>query len=393
MNVLQVAHASPSRARRGGAEAMLPDGWVLGIALILLTLGLVMVASASIGIADRQFGNPMHYFTRQGVFAALGLALGFALWRVPLVVWERSGRGLILLSVAVLGALLIPGIGHTVNGSVRWIALGPFNVQPSEAVKLFALIYLAGYLVRRREVVRSTLGGFLRPMGLLAVLVVLLLLEPDFGAAAVLLATALGMMWLGGVPFWHFGGVLSLVMAVLGLVAWTSPYRLERLTTFLNPWSDPFNSGFQLTQALIAFGRGEWLGAGLGASVQKLFYLPEAHTDFMFAVLAEELGLLGALAVIALFALLVARAFAIGRRAERVGRPFAAYLSYGIALWIGLQAFINLGVNMGVLPTKGLTLPLMSYGGSSMLVMCMSIGLLLRADLETRRAAGEGGAR
>ena len=394
MSALQIASGSLGQSRRGmrRAEVLYPDPWVLGVALSLLCLGLIMVASASMGIADRQFGNPTHYLLRQSVFAGLGLILGFALWRLPLQLWERSGRVLILFSVVILAALLIPGIGHTVNGSARWLALGPFNVQPSEAVKLFTLIYLAGYLVRRREAVRSTLGGFLRPMGLLAVLVVLLLLEPDFGAAAVLLATALGMMWLGGVPLWHFGGVLSLVTAALGLVAWTSPYRLERLTTFMNPWSDPFNSGFQLTQALIAFGRGEWLGAGLGASVQKLFYLPEAHTDFMYAVLAEELGLLGALAVIALFAMLVARAFWIGRRAERAERPFAAFLAYGIALWLGLQAFINLGVNMGVLPTKGLTLPLMSYGGSSMLVTCMSIGLLLRADLETRRAAGKGGA-
>ncbi|HID50187.1 MAG TPA: cell division protein FtsW, partial [Chromatiales bacterium] len=245
--------------------------------------------------------------------------------------------------------------------------------------------YLAGYLVRHREAVQSSLGGFLRPLALLLILAVLLLLQPDYGAVAVLLMTAMGMMWLGGARLFQFLLLLLSVSGALAVLALVAPYRMERLTGFLNPWADPFDSGFQLTQALIAFGRGEWFGVGLGASVQKLFYLPEAHTDFLFAVLAEELGLVTVLLVVGLFLYLVLRALAIGRRAELRELPYHAFVAYGIGCWIGLQAFINLGVNMGVLPTKGLTLPLMSYGGSSMVVMCMAIALLLRVDVETRQ--------
>jgi cell division protein FtsW len=287
-----------------------------------------------------------------------------------------------------LVAVLIPGVGRQVNGSIRWLHLGFFNLQASELVKLFVIVYLAGYLVRRGEEVRTTLKGFLKPLAILTLFAVLLLLEPDFGTTAVMFATALGLMFLGGVRLWQFSALLAAVVAVLGGVALSSPYRLERLTTFLDPWADPFNSGFQLTQALIAIGRGEWLGVGLGGSIQKLFYLPEAHTDFLFAVLAEELGLLGVTVVIALFTLVVWRAFVIAYRAEQSGNRFAAYLAYGIGMWIGLQAFINMGVNMGALPTKGLTLPLMSYGGSSIVVMCMAVALLMRVDYETRFPRG-----
>jgi cell division protein FtsW len=279
-------------------------------------------------------------------------------------------------------------VGREVNGSTRWLHLGLFNLQASELVKLFVIVYLAGYLVRRGEEVRTTLKGFLKPLVILAALSVLLLLEPDFGTTAVMFATALGMMFLGGVRLWQFSALLALVVAVMAGVALSSPYRLERLTTFLDPWADPFNSGFQLTQALIAIGRGEWLGVGLGGSIQKLFYLPEAHTDFLFAVLAEELGLLGVMTVIVLFTLVVWRAFVIAYRAELSGNRFAGYLAYGIGMWIGLQAFINMGVNMGALPTKGLTLPLMSYGGSSIVVMCMAVALLMRVDYETRFPRG-----
>jgi cell division protein FtsW len=251
------------------------------------------------------------------------------------------------------------------------------------------VIYLAGYLVRREEEVRTRFSGFLKPGLLLGLVGVLLLLEPDFGAVAVLSATVLGMLFLGGVRLWQFALVVLLAVGALAAVAVSSPYRLERLTTFLDPWADPFNSGFQLTQALIAFGRGEWLGVGLGAGVQKLFYLPEAHTDFLFAVLAEELGLVGALGVLGLFTLLVGRAFAIGSRALQAGRRYPAYLALGLGLWIALQVIISVGVNTGLLPTKGLTLPLMSYGGSSLVTNCLAIALLLRVDHELRTAPPE----
>jgi cell division protein FtsW len=362
------------------------DPWLLGTALALAALGLVMVGSASISIAERLTGQPFHYFFRQLAYVGLGLTLGCVVVRMRLVYWEKAGVSLLLVSLLLLALVLIPGIGKEVNGSLRWLAVGPFNVQVSELAKLFVIVYLAGYLVRHGTEVCTSARGFLKPMLVVGLVGLLLLMEPDFGAAAVLAATALAMMFLGGVRLWQFGMLLGAVVMLLGVLALSSPYRLQRLTAFLNPWADPFNSGFQLTQALIAIGRGEWLGVGLGASVQKLFYLPEAHTDFLFAVLAEELGLLGALGVIGAFGFIVWRALAIGGAADRSGNRFGAYLAYGIGTWLGLQAFINIGVNMGVLPTKGLTLPLLSYGGSSMLVSCVAIALLLRIDLEVRMA-------
>lgn len=358
------------------------DPWLLGSALALIGLGLVMVCSASITMANREWGRPFYFFDRQSLYIVVGLVSGLIMVRIPTVLWERYGMVLILFSILLLALVLVPGIGRSVNGSTRWIALGPLNLQVSELAKLFSIVYLAGYLVRRSAEVRTVMSGFLRPMVLLSIMVLLLLVEPDFGAAVVMLATALGLMWLGGVRWWQFLLLLGFMAATLMVLAVSSPYRMARLTTFLNPWADPYSSGFQLTQALIAFGRGEWFGVGLGASVLKLFYLPEAHTDFLFAVLAEELGLVGAVIVIGLFSVLVGRALIIGRRAERSGRLFAGYLAYGLGLWIGLQAFINIGVNMGVLPTKGLTLPLMSYGGSSIVVMCLAVAMLLRVGLE-----------
>jgi cell division protein FtsW len=268
---------------------------------------------------------------------------------------------------------------------MRWLNLGFISLQVSEFVKLATVIYLSGYLVRHNEEVRTNLSGFLRPLALIFIISVLLIIEPDFGAVAVIAMTAMGMLWLGGASFFQFVFLMLTTATVLSLAVFFSPYRMERLTTFINPWADPFNSGFQLTQALIAFGRGEWFGVGLGSSVQKLFYLPEAHTDFVFAVLAEELGLFSVMIVIALFCFIVIRALMIGRQAEKRERPFTAFLAYGLGIWLGLQAFINIGVNMGVLPTKGLTLPLMSYGGSSLIIMCVVIALLLRADYETRQ--------
>ena len=356
------------------------DMWVLGVSLLLISLGLVMVTSASVSIAERQMADSFYFFWRQSTHVVIGLVLGYSILQLRLVYWEKLGSYLLLAGFVLLVAVLI--FGREVNGSVRWLAVGPFNLQPSELIKLFMVVYMAGYLVRRGDEVRNSVKGFLKPMALVGMICILLLLEPDFGAAVVIAATVVGMMFLAGVRLWQFGILFSLMLASLAVLAVSSPYRVERLTSFVNPWENPFDSGYQLTQALIAFGRGEWFGVGLGGSVQKLFYLPEAHTDFLFAVLAEELGLLGVVLVIALFAVVVWRAFVIGRAAMRDSNYFGAYLSFGLGIWLGLQAFINLGVNMGILPTKGLTLPLMSYGSSSTVVSCMACALLLRVSHE-----------
>jgi cell division protein FtsW len=376
-----VALGNPARHRE---ERAAWDGMLLSALATLVLLGLVMVGSASISLADRQTGEPFYFLLRQAMTLGFGLMLGLIALRLPLSTWERLGAPLLLFSIVLLAAVLIPGLGRTVNGSTRWLHLGPLNAQVSEIAKLALVVYLAGYLVRRGEEVRTTVGGFLKPMAVVGVFALLLLAEPDFGATVVIVATAMGMMFLGGVRLWLFGVLLALCIGAFAFLAISSPYRLERLTAFTNPWADPFNSGYQLTQALIAFGRGEWLGVGLGASVQKLFYMPEAHTDFLFAVLAEELGLLGVLLVVALFSFLVWRAFQIGARAARAQLTFGSHLAFGIGLWLGIQAFINMGVNMGILPTKGLTLPLMSYGRSSILVVCVAVALLVRVDHEVR---------
>lgn len=372
-----------NRAQSHRRQAVSFDWVVLIAAVSLLGLGLVMTASASVGIAERQVGDPTYYLVRQSLYVGLGLAASVIAWQIPLATWERSGPIWVVLCIVLLLALFIPGLGRSVNGSTRWLMLGPFNLQVSELTKLAVIVYMAGYLQRHGETVRNSIGGFLKPMALVALFGVLLLAEPDFGAAVVLGSTVLGMMFLGGVRLWLFGLLLLMAMASLAMLAVTSPYRMERLTTFLNPWADPFNSGFQLTQALIAFGRGEWLGVGLGASVQKLFYLPEAHTDFVYAVLVEELGMIGGVSVVLLFLLLINRIFRIAGHAADAGMRFASYLCYGIGIWFAIQAFINMGVNMGLLPTKGLTLPLMSYGGSSMVVMCVALALVQRVALET----------
>ena len=380
----------PLPLRRSQTQSLvMVDTPLLTVTIVLLALGLLMVGSASISIADRQLGSPFYFLMRQCVYVGVGALFAYMTLQLPLSVWQRSGPLLLLISMLLLLLVVVPGIGRTVNGSTRWLSLVIFNLQVSELAKLALVVYLAGYLVRRGDEVRTTIRGFIKPLGVLALLALLLLVEPDFGAVVVMGSTLMGMLFLAGVRLWLFGVLLSAAVGLLGVVAVASPYRLERLTAFLNPWADPFNSGFQLTQALIAFGRGDWFGVGLGASVQKLFYLPEAHTDFLFAVLAEELGLVGAVGVIVLFVFLVWRAFAIGKEAASAGRHFGAYIAYGVALGIGLQTFINLGVNMGLLPTKGLTLPLMSYGGSSMIATCIGIGLLLRVDRETRMGGAE----
>jgi cell division protein FtsW len=350
----------------------------------ILALGLLMVASASITISDQQFGYPFHFTIRQTISLLIGLLAVFFVLRIPIQFWQNISGWLLIVSFALLVAVLIPGIGYSVNGAARWISLGPIRLQSAELVKLFMITYLSGYLVRHEHAVRTTALGFIKPMIILCLIGVLLLLEPDFGSTAVIFATCLGMLFLAGARLLPFLSLFLASVVGLGLIAVASPYRLRRLTAFLDPWVNQFDSGYQLTQSLIAFGRGGWFGTGLGESIQKLFYLPEAHTDFLFAVLAEELGLLGMLTVIALFALFIYRGMKIGLRCTQIHWPFGAHLANGITLWLGMQALVNIGVNSGLLPTKGLTLPLMSYGGASLVISLVAIALLLRIDYEAR---------
>jgi cell division protein FtsW len=357
---------------------------------LLLGLGLVMVASASIGIADRLTGDPFYYLKRQLVFLAAGLVMLMLAYRARLSFWRQASQPLLMIVMFLLTVVLVPGIGNTVNGSSRWLSFGGFSLQVSELAKLFVIVYMAAYIAQYEQDLHTATGAFVKPMLLLTIVAGLLLLEPDYGAVAVLIATSLGMLFLGGVRLWQFALLLATAGSALAVLALSSPYRLERITAFLNPWADPYDSGFQLTQSLIAIGSGSWWGVGLGDSIQKLFYLPEAHTDFLFAVLAEELGFAGMFVVIVLYSLLVWRCFALGRMADRCGLSFAASLACGIGMWLGLQAFINIGVNLGILPTKGLTLPLMSAGGSSMLVVCAAVGMLLRVHRECGDVVSQG---
>ncbi len=379
-----------TRPRTRGRRRLdrLPEmDWSLLICvLLLLGFGFVMVASSSMSIADRGFGEPFHFVLRHGLALGLALAAGLLVFLMPANWWEKSGALLFFLGIALLVAVLVPGVGRTVNGATRWIPLGPLNIQSSELMKFFAVIYIAGYLVRRHEEVATRLSGFLKPMILMVLASTLIMAQPDFGTTAVLLATVLGMLFLGGVQVLHFSALFGMVAAAGVALVVLEPYRFQRVTSFLDPFADPFNTGFQLSQALIAFGRGEWLGVGLGNGIQKQFFLPEAHTDFILAVVGEEFGLIGTLAVIAAFTFVVLRAFSIGARAEQVGWCFAAHVANGFGLGIGLQALVNIGVNVGLLPTKGLTLPFMSYGSNSIIVACMAVAMLLRIDVDLRRS-------
>jgi cell division protein FtsW len=313
--------------------------------------------------------------------------VALATLQVPMRVWQRAAPWLFLAGVALLVLVLVPGVGREVNGSQRWLPLGVINLQPSELVKLFVVLYAADYTVRKAAYMNSLRKGFLPLFAVMVATGTLLLAEPDFGALAVITVIAMAILFLGGMNWRLFAGLIALLIAAFVLLVLSSPYRMQRIAGFLDPWADPYGKGYQLSHALIAFGRGEWLGVGLGASVEKLFYLPEAHTDFLLAVIAEELGFAGVAAVIALFAWLVWRAFAIGRRAAMLERDFAALVAQGVGVWLGAQAIINMGVNMGMLPTKGLTLPLMSYGGSAIAVSCAAVALLARVDHENRQLA------
>jgi len=347
----------------------------------LLIIGVVMISSASMDMAVEVMGNGYHYVIRQLIFAAMGCMLALVAVNVPVAWWERSGWLLLGIGLLVLVLVLTP-MGRTVNGSTRWIPFGLFNVQVSEVAKLCLIAYLAGYVVRRRDELLNTWAGFLKPLGVLGVASVLLVIQPDFGATVVLVTAAAGMIFLSGVRLSRFVPLIATLVVIGSVLILTQPYRLKRVVSYLDPWKDQFDTGYQLTQSLIAFGRGEWGGVGLGNSIQKLFFLPEAHTDFIFAIIAEEFGLLGSLIVLGLFTVLVVTGFVIARRAEKAHMPFGACFAYGITLLIGLQAGINMAVSTGLLPTKGLTLPLVSYGGSSLMISCVCIGILARVEME-----------
>jgi cell division protein FtsW len=359
-------------------------------ALILAAGGLVMVYSASIATAETSrftSNNAAWFLARHALFLGISLGAAIAVFLVPVRGWQIAAPWLFVVSVALLVVVLVPGLGREVNGARRWLALPVVSVQPSEVMKLAAVLYAADYTARKHAVMKSFKKGLLPMLVVMLLVSWLLLREPDFGALVVIAVTTFGILFLGGMNGRHFAALVGMLAAGFAVLVVSSPYRMQRIFGFMDPWSDPFGRGYQLSHALIAFGRGEWFGVGLGASVEKLHYLPEAHTDFLLAVIAEELGFVGVAAVIALFAWIVARAFAIGRQATLNERHFAALAAQGIGIWIGFQSLINMGVNTGLLPTKGLTLPLMSYGGSGLVVNFVALALLLRIDWESRQLA------
>ncbi len=356
-------------------------------ALLLLSIGLVMIYSASIAIAEAQFGADRagHYLLRHSAYLGVGILLGALAFRIPMRMWQKYIPYLFIAGVLLLALVLVPGIGHEVNGSQRWISLYVVNVQPSEYMKFLMVVYAADYVNRKASDLNSLIKGFFPITVVLSIVGALLLLEPDFGAFFVVSVLAMSILFIGGVSLKIFIGLIAILAIGLYELVLSSPYRMGRVVAFMEPWFDPYGKGYQLSHALIAFGRGEWLGVGLGGSVEKLFYLPEAHTDFLLSVLAEELGFAGVATVIVLFIWLITRAFFIGRLAARLDSPFSALVAQGIGIWIGVQTLINMGVNMGVLPTKGLTLPLLSFGGSSITANCIALAVLLRIDWENRQ--------
>lgn len=363
------------------------DKLLLTSVIGIVVLGLIMVASASIDISEKQFGSPFHFLVRQMIFLLVALVIARFILRTPMEKIAALSPNIFILSIIFLIIVLIPHVGRSINGSSRWIGIGPIGLQVSEFAKLATILYLSGYLVRQNAQIQQHISGFIRPLCVLGIVVILLLKEPDFGAAVVVISTAMAMMLLAGMRIRYFILLLAAVAGVFSLLAIESPYRLLRITSFMHPWVNQYGSGYQLTQALIAFGNGGFWGVGLGSSIQKLFYLPEAQTDFLFAVLAEELGLIGIACVFMLYALLVTRSLVVAKKAHHSGDYYSSFVAFGIGVWLGLQFLINVGVNAGVLPTKGLTLPLMSYGGSSLLIDICAIAILFRIDYETRLKA------
>lgn len=360
------------------------DPWLLLSVTLILAIGFIMVASASVPVAERMNLSMFHFAWHQGVYIFLGLVGAMIVSYIPLSFFQRYSHLLLLASIVSLVVLLLPGVTRPINGSVRWLFIGPISIQPSEVAKIALISYIASYMMRRTYQLQNSLQGFLIPMVVLAFFALLLMLEPDFGSVVVIGTTILGMLFLGGARVKHFFILLPPLACVMSFLAFSSSYRVQRFVAFRDPWADQFDTGYQLVQSLIAFGRGSWFGSGLGGSIQKLLYLPESHSDFIFAVLAEEFGLVGVLFVLGLYGLFAFRTMEIGRKAKLAGLEYAGNLAYGIGLLISLQTLVNISVNVGLLPTKGLTLPLMSAGGSSMIVACMAIGLLFRIDYETR---------
>lgn len=360
------------------------DWTLLSLWLVLMSVGLVMVASASVAFAAANYGDAWYFAKRHGVYMAMGVTVAMVVVSIPMSVWQRYAGYFLLFTLLLLVIVLIPGVGKKVNGSQRWLSLGIISVQVSEIAKFCAVVFFASFFARRYHELHFGWQGFLKPLLVVGLFVVLLLLEPDFGSSVVLSATVFAMMFIAGVRMWHFLLLIGLGVASLGAVAVFSPYRMQRLITFLDPWADQFNTGYQLTQSLIGFGRGEWFGLGLGNSLQKLFFLPEAHTDFIFAIIAEEFGLIGATIVIGLFVALILRIFTIAKNNLAVGKAFAAFAAFGVAILFSFQVFINVGVASGLLPTKGLTLPFISYGGSSLLVSCVLLAFVMRIEWEVR---------
>jgi cell division protein FtsW len=373
-----------SGSRTAARLPVTPDATLALLGLALLLIGLVAISSASIEYAHWHYQNAWYHTQRHLIYLVIAVAAGALVYRVPARFWLDTGWVWLFVALALLILVLIPGVGREVNGSQRWLPLGPFTLQPSEFAKLAMVVYLAGYMVRREHEVRHEWQGFLKPMALLFAATLLLMIEPDFGATVIVAGSAFGMLFLAGVKLRHFMLVLLGALGALLVLVASADYRVKRLTAYTDPWADPFDTGFQLTQSLIAFGRGEWLGVGLGNSVQKLFYLPEAHTDFVFSIWAEETGFVGAVAVIGLYAALIGRVLWVGRKALQVANPFGAYVCYGVALVFSGQAFVNMGVSSGLLPTKGLTLPFVSYGGTSLIVCCAMLAMVLRVDSDTR---------
>ncbi|HET8731550.1 MAG TPA: putative lipid II flippase FtsW [Moraxellaceae bacterium] len=368
-------------------QGVTPRHLLLLSAGMLFGIGLVMVASASMGVAEAQYGNPFYFFVRHLVYMLVGFAAALFTLNVPVATWMRLRWWLLALALVLLAAVLVPGIGRRVNGSMRWIGVGPLTLQPSEIGKFAVVAFTASFLVRRLDEVRTHWMGFAKPVAVVALVLLLLLAEPDFGATVVTMSAVMGMLFLAGAPLRPYVLLVGAVVLLGVLLIWLEPYRVQRVLSFTNPWANAYDSGYQLTQSLIAFGRGEWFGVGLGKSVQKLFYLPEAHTDFVLAVYAEEFGFVGVVFLISMFWLLVRSAIRIGQQAEQRDDCFGAYVAYGIAILIGVQALVNIGVNMGLFPTKGLTLPLVSYGGSSLVVVFAMLGVLLRIDNESNGRA------
>ena len=368
-------------------KSILRHQWLISCAVCLLCAGLVMVMSASLEISENKFGTAFHYISRHAVYLIIAITLSLLSYRISMETWQKLSPYLFFCAVALLGSVLI--FGREINGSTRWLSLGVMNFQPSEIAKIFVIIFLASFIVRKKEEVSRHWSGIVKSFVILFFPIVLLLLEPDFGSVIVLTVAVFAMIFMGGVPLKYFMLTAVVCLVLFGLLLITKDYRMDRFTGYLHPWKNQFGSGYQLTQSLIAYGRGEWLGLGLGNSVQKLFYLPEAHTDFLFSVLAEEFGLLGVVIIISLFSILILASLSIARASELQGKHFSSILAYGLSVLMGIQFLFNVGVTMGLLPTKGLTLPLMSYGGSSLLANCIVLSILLRIDKETCLAAQE----